>query len=410
MESLELLEIIQKGENSYVQFKRRVKDAHSISQEMSAFANYKGGTIIIGVEDKTGELNGLTFAEINENNKTLSNAASDNVKPSLFIHTEQVTINNHTLIVAKIPEGINKPYKDKKGAIWLKNGSDKRRVTSNEELARLLQDSKNIYADEQIIINSSINDIDYHNVKYFILQSNRNDFEDIINKIETEITPYSLKKHELDNFLERIKFNQPIVKLLNNLRILANNEFTLAGLLLFSDKTQYYRPMFTIDCVTFPENTTSVNTYSDTENLTGNYYDIFEATMNFVKRNLKKIPSNKGFNSNAKTEIPLEVFEELIINALIHRNYFINSTIKIFIFPNRIEIISPGVLPNSLTIENILSGIAIQRNPNLHSLAKYILPYKGYGSGIKRAINLYPEIEFENNLSKEQFVATIKRR
>lgn len=274
MESIELLEIIQKGENSYVQFKRRIKDAHSISQEMSAFANYKGGTIIIGVEDKTGELNGLTFAEIEKNNNTLANAASDNVKPSLFIHTEQVTINNQTLIIAKIPEGINKPYKDKKGAIWLKNGSDKRRVTSNEELARLLQDNKNIYADEQIIPNTSLSDLDI------------NKFDDYLKN--------RYNKNSSD-------FNVDIKQLAVNTNLIKENKITLTALLLFGKFPQKYRPLFTIQCVAFSGNSLNTTKFKDKEQqMVGDLKTIFEKSRSFIERNLHKIQVKKVLTAMQK--------------------------------------------------------------------------------------------------------------
>ena len=117
-----------------------------------------------------------------------------------------------------------------------------------------------------------------------------------------------------------------------------------------------------------------------------------------------------GFNSQTKWEIPYEVFEELIINALVHRDYFISSTIKIFVFSDRIEIVSPGKLPNSLTIENIKNGISIARNPILLSTAQYVLPYKGLGTGIVRSYSLYPEIVLENDSAGNQFRAIIIRK
>jgi len=409
METLEVLELIQRGESSKVQFKERIKDAHSISQEMAAFANLKGGTIIIGVNDKTGELNGLSFTEIQKYNNLLSDASTNNVKPSLFIETEQISIDGKILIIVTINEGINKPYKDKEGVIWIKNGSDKRRVTSNEELARLLQESKSIFADEQIIPNTSVSDVNINILKYFILKSNYSKFEELINKLPDNFTPDDLTKYETNDFFERINLKDTIKKFLQNIRVINENELTLTGLLLFCENLQNHRPLFTIDCVTFPANDTNSITYNDSEKIEGSYYCVYHKAMQFVERNLKKIPSQSGFNVPSKFEIPLEVFEELVVNALIHRNYFINSTVKIFVFPNRIEIISPGVLPNSLTIENILSGIAIQRNPNIHSIAKFILPYKGYGTGIKRAISMYQNIEFKNILTNEQFIAIIKR-
>jgi len=100
----------------------------------------------------------------------------------------------------------------------------------------------------------------------------------------------------------------------------------------------------------------------------------------------------------------------LIVNALIHRDYFINSVVKVFIFPNRIEIISPGKLPNSLTVENILNGISIPRNPTLQSIAQIILPYSGLGTGLIRINRLYDGIQFKNNITNEVFTVTIKRR
>ena len=106
-------------------------------------------------------------------------------------------------------------------------------------------------------------------------------------------------------------------------------------------------------------------------------------------------------------EIPPKALEVLVVTALIHRDYYINSSIKVFIFDNRIEIISPGKLPNTLTLERIKSGTSVSRNPILFSNARFLLPYTGVGSGIPRALKLYPHIELIND--KEVFLADIKR-
>jgi predicted HTH transcriptional regulator len=124
---------------------------------------------------------------------------------------------------------------------------------------------------------------------------------------------------------------------------------------------------------------------------------------------MRKVPERGGFNSQAKWEIPYEVFEELIVNALMHRDYFISSSIKIFMFSDRIEIISPGKLPNALTIENVRNGISIARNPILLSVAQYVLPYKGLGTGILRSYTFYPDIVMENKVEENQFKVIIKR-
>ncbi len=126
--------------------------------------------------------------------------------------------------------------------------------------------------------------------------------------------------------------------------------------------------------------------YRDSESpFEGNLSELYEKTMNFILRNLRKVQVEDSFNSLGELEIPKEVLEELLVNALIHRDYFIKSGIKVFIFDNRIEIISPGKLPNTLTVEKIKLGTSIARNPILYSNARYVLPFRGIGSGIPRA-------------------------
>jgi predicted HTH transcriptional regulator len=136
-----------------------VTDTYKIATEMVAFSNSMGGIIIIGVRDKTGDISGLSYDEIQKTNSLLVNSASDNGKSPITIFSETITAKNKNILAIHIKEGDNKPYKDNKGIAWVKNGADKRRVTSNEELARLLQSSGKIYADEQVITKSTLKDI-----------------------------------------------------------------------------------------------------------------------------------------------------------------------------------------------------------------------------------------------------------
>jgi len=130
-----------------------------------------------------------------------------------------------------------------------------------------------------------------------------------------------------------------------------------------------------------------------------------------VMRNLHKVQAGRGVNSPGRPEIPPSVFEELFDNALVHRDYLVSATIRLFIFDNRVEIISPGHLPNNLTVERILAGISNIRNPILVSyVAKGLLPYKGLGSGIKRAMDAWPAIAFTDDRDGCLFTATIQRK
>jgi ATP-dependent DNA helicase RecG len=101
--------------------------------------------------------------------------------------------------------------------------------------------------------------------------------------------------------------------------------------------------------------------------------------------------------------------EELVVNMLLHRDYFISAPWRLFLFDNRIEIISPGALPNNLTIEHAKHGVSNIRNPLIASFATKELPYRGLGTGIPRALAEVPGIEFESNSELNTFTARIPR-
>jgi predicted HTH transcriptional regulator len=382
MTEQELQKIIAAGESSKVQFKERPPHIDSLAHEIIAFSNTQGGVIIFGVNDKTGEINGLSFNEIRDINQQLVNAASQKVYPPVFTITETVNVNGQTLLIAFIEQGTGKPYKDSNGIIYVKNGADKRKVTSNDELARLLGSGGFLFADETPVQGSAISDIDLTTFERFLIQKYKKGREDLHLGIE---------------------------QILENLNLAQNGVLTLAGLLLFSKKRHISRPMFSAQCVSVDG---SVIGYSFKDNegiLEGSLSEVFERAMDFIGRNMKKVPETAGFNSPTKWEIPYEVFEELLVNALVHRDYFIQSTIKIFVYADKVEIVSPGKLPNSLTVEKIKNGVAIARNPILLSAAQFVLPYKGLGTGILRAYSLYPDIFFENFVEENQVKVTIRR-
>ena len=167
---------------------------------------------------------------------------------------------------------------------------------------------------------------------------------------------------------------------------------------------------FSVQCVSVNSTNLKGTEFIDNEPaFGGNLKEVFDQTISFIDRNLKKIQLGESFNSATVWEIPYEVFEELIVNALVHRDYFVNTSIKVILYSDRIEIVSPGKLPNSLTIDNILNGISIPRNPILQTFSQHVLPYKGLGTGIVRAISMYPNIKFDNQQQNERFIVTIKR-
>jgi predicted HTH transcriptional regulator len=382
MDSNELSAIIGRGESSKVQFKERMPHPDSLAHELIAFSNSQGGILIFGVNDKTGDINGLSFAEIQQTNQQIVNIASQKVYPPVFLTTETVTINDHNLLVLNVEEGISKPYKDSNGTIYLKNGADKRKVTANDEIARLLRESNSLYAEEIVVKKSSTKDMNMEQLNKFLFKK------------------YKKTREELE------QENVNIEQLLEDLDLAKDGAFLLTGLLLFSKKRHHFYLQFSIQCVSADG---SIVYWDNEKPFEGTIFEVFQKTMDFIGRNMKKIPETSGFNSQTKWEIPHEVFEELVVNALVHRDYFVSATIKVFVYADRVEIISPGKLPNSLTVENIKNGVSIIRNPILLSAAQFVLPYKGLGTGIRRSYSLYPAITLENQIDENQFKVIVQR-
>jgi len=199
------------------------------------------------------------------------------------------------------------------------------------------------------------------------------------------------------------------LKYLENLRLGTKGKLNIAGALLFGKNVQKLIPTFFITAIWFRGNTITDTTYRSSENLIGTLDEMYKKGYDFILSKLQKVQAGQSFNSLGKSEIPEIVITELLVNALIHRNYFIHDSIKLFVFENRIEITSPGKLPNSLTEEQIKKGVRRSRNHIIASLAPDLLAYRGAGSGILRALQTYPNIEFLNDADGEQFKVTIHR-
>jgi ATP-dependent DNA helicase RecG len=198
-------------------------------------------------------------------------------------------------------------------------------------------------------------------------------------------------------------------QLMSNLGLARGTNLNLAGLLVFGRDPQRHRPASVVKAVSFVGNDPAGDKYRDSEDFRGCLRDMHKGAMSFLTRNLRHLQGKKGFNTEGDIEIPLAALEELVVNMLLHRDYFISAPWRIMIFDNRIEIISPGALPNSLTVENIRNGVSIVRNPLIVSFATKELPYRGIGTGIRRALAAAPSLELESDHDRNLFTARIPR-
>ena len=159
---------IKAGEVSGVQFKERILDKYDIACELVAFSNSRGGKLVVGIKDKTGETNALSYSEVQETTNLLSDMASENVVPSILIKIDTVEVEDGYLVIATVKEGLNKPYHDNKGIVWVKNGADKRKVFDNAELAEMMTDCGSFAPDEAGVRDATINDLDETTIKQFL--------------------------------------------------------------------------------------------------------------------------------------------------------------------------------------------------------------------------------------------------
>lgn len=377
----ELKQILARGEDSRHQFKRDFSNIDALAAELMAFANTAGGYLLIGVED-SGAISGLSGSDVARLNQMLSNAASQHIKPAINPLSNNLQTEQGLVIVVTVEQGLNRPYVDNHGHIWVKSGADKRRVTAREELQRLFQQAGLVYADSVPVAGSSSADIDTKALGEYFQRRFRQSPEQA--GLET-------------------------ARLLDNLGLASGGTPNLAGLLLFGKAPQRWCPAFDIKAVAFPGTVLHDRHYLDSEDIDGNLQEQYRRSLAFIKRNLHHVQRQQGFNSLGQLEVPEEVFEELLVNALIHRDYFVSASIRLLLFADRIELISPGHLPDVLDTEKIRFGLSNRRNPTLTSHAVHILPYRGVGTGIPRAIDAWPEIELHDDRQSNQFRVVIKR-
>lgn len=403
----DILKQIKAGEVSGMQFKERILDKYDIACELVAFSNSQGGKLVVGIKDKTGEINALSYSEVQETTNLLSDIASENVVPSILIKIDTVEVEDGNLVVATVKEGLNKPYHDNKGIVWVKNGADKRKVFDNAELAEMMTDCGSFAPDEAGVRDATVNDLDATTIKQFL----GNRFERVLEK--KGLTGDAFNEASLDMICSAIAKGHDCEKILRNLRFIRpDGTLTVAAMLLFGKYTQRWMPMMTAKCICFAGNSIGGKVFRDKVNdadMEGNLLHQYDTIMDFFTRNLHNVQVGDEFNSMGKLEIPYTSLVEFTVNSLVHRSLNMKAPVRIFIFDNRVEIHSPGALPNGLTIDDIKAGTSMPRNMFLFNNAIYLLPYTGVGSGITRALDEDINVTFMNNNKAQEFVITVWR-
>ncbi len=380
MDKLELQERILEGENLHTEFKGVLLDKEKIAKSIVCFANTDGGQLIIGVSD-SGDIIGVENSD--ESARKIDDIAFNRCEPPISILSETVDMDDKTILVINIPKGEQRPYRTRSGRYYIRSGN-RCRQASWQEVRRLYQTSGSIYYDEIPISAASLNNLDIDYFRYFLEK-----YLDI--SPETKL---------IESYSENLKI------------ITSNKKPTLAGILFFGVNPQRFIPYAKIIAAYIPGSDISTPP-SDKKDLDGKIPDILENSLRFLRLYIREEHRIESFESELYPEIPESVLREGIVNAIAHRDYTINAPIRLFIFDDRVEIRTPGRLPNEVTIESMrIAGSHVLRNPTLYNLLYKIGMVTDIGSGVYRMIKLIRERlgkEIELKVTEAEFVVSIPR-
>lgn len=318
-------------ETQYIEFKSESVKAADLAEEIVAFSNSEGGEIWLGVEDD-GSVSGLSRSY----EEDVMNICRSACIPPIIPKYESLEIDGKQIAVIRIPKGKDKPYYTSKHKYFIRVGSTKR-IASREELIRLFQASGAIHYDLVEVDRAALTDLDM-----------------------SQIAEYFSRYHI--TFVEETEEEKR--RLMTHSDILGEHgKPTVAGLLIFGISPERRLPQSGISFAHFAGNTLT-DQLIDKKNIFGSLPRQVDHCLAAIKVNLINSSVIHGAKRVESPNYPDKVFRELIVNACIHRNYSIyGSMIRVFMFVDRLEVISPGLLPNTVTIEKLPVGASFARNP-----------------------------------------------
>ena len=342
-------------ETRTLEFKETI--TNTFLKTVSAFSNYEGGVILFGIDDN-GKAKGM--ADVKQSCLDIENKINDSISPQ---PDYKIEIQSDNTIKLTIKTGIQKPYLYKSKA-YKRNDTATIEVDTLE-FSRLVLEGKNIR------------------------------FEELPCK-EQKLT-FEILHQKLKESIQIETFNKDTLKTLN-LYDNANGYNNAAGLL--ADKNQFPG----IDIVMFGENISIIQKRATFDNRS--ILEVYDKTIEIFKDYHSYEVIQQAERKNIE-KIPETAFREAIANALIHRVWDVESQIRVMMFEDRIEIISPGGLPAGITEEEYLSGkISVLRNRNLANVFYRLGFVEIFGTGITRIKQVYeaglqkPDFEVSENTIK----------
>ncbi|MDM8536273.1 putative DNA binding domain-containing protein [Desulfobacterales bacterium HSG17] len=374
MTSEDILSIIQNNENSGIEFKRDDIRPEQLSKEIVAFLNFKGGKILLGVDDD-GSIVGINRSETEE---WVMNICADLIHPRIIPYYEECWIENKVVAVITVDMGISKPYVLRQGGrenIYIRLGSTSRLATREEQM-RLFQEGGFLHVETLPVSGTDFSHLDMRRVR---------DYFDRIRKLNP------LPDNDSDW-----------------LRLLVNMEYmtdqtqkslcTIAGLILFGRKPKQLLFQAGLEWVVFPGIEKDYDT-RDRAGLDGPLLGLWDSTgeqiedgvleilMSRVRQHASREKLSKNYLIRTiKWDFSPEAVREALINAFVHRDWTRPANIEICLYDDRMEIISPGPLPNNVSVERMKQGLRVPRNPILIQTMKDYGYVEHMGMGVRNKI------------------------
>jgi predicted HTH transcriptional regulator len=359
----DLKRIIKGGETSTVELKLAAPRAVDLAERFCGMANAKGGLVIIGVEDSTHNIVGVADERMGETVDIILRAARQVIKPELVLdppEPEVYVLADKKLVVATIPPTIGPVYQSG-GIFWIRQGTQTRAL-GMMELSEMIYDRGLRNWELEPAFNATMEDID-------------------LQKVTTFLERRSASGRQSGRFknIEQVLIGMRCAVAVEGGTVVPTN----AGILFFGYYPQDHLPQSEVVCVLFRE-TVGASRYADKKVVTGTLQDLIDNTEAFLDRYIAVGARVEGWKRIDIPEYSIEVLREAVINAVVHRDYSRHGErVRVFYYPDRVEIHSPGLLLPGITVEQMERG-EVQSKLRNSVLAGLLSNVPGYMEQIER--------------------------
>ncbi|TAK77331.1 MAG: winged helix-turn-helix transcriptional regulator [Gammaproteobacteria bacterium] len=362
--------LLQSPEGKALEFKQDLSSYEKILRTLVAFANTAGGTLVIGVEDKTKNVIGIEEPLSIE--ERLANIISDGISPTLIPTIEISPWRKTYLILVEVYPSNNRPhYLKSKGlekGTYIRIGSTNRLADAGM-ISELQRVTRSEAYDEQPMTELNSEAID------FIAASEL--FSEYRN----------LKKSDLETLKILTKYQGRYVP-------------TIGGIILFGNNREKYFPDAWIQAGRFKEK--DKQHIIDFQEIHSYPAIAVSEAISFLQKHLMQAIEISAAKRSEKWSVPIIAIREAVINAVAHADYSQRgSPIRIAIFDDRIEIENPGLIPFNLTLDDLYRGISKLRNPVIGRVFHELKLIERWGSGIRRIIEACSDAGLEKPLFEE---------